>query len=1152
MIKWNLRFYIIISILYFKFANINCEIEDQGDFNKSISEYYNYQLEQETVLIKYIYYTKKNIFTFKNTSQLNNLFVNFYSIDCDIHISTNVTANNTNITEIKKDITSIIIKNRRISTIKFLVEPKINSGNNDKNIDFKTCPVIINSLYIDKFEITIKEKESMALSFTEFIPYIILQYKIQNLNEDSFIILSFIVDENNIFNIDIYNELNRNISSNTNIFLDYSKLSNIENDTLTIKIIFNKENISEKKYNVALIFKLIESNSISILRKNILNQGFTISKQVNQYYYLEIAKGEEGEIMLHNKRLYGELFGIIKPKSNINPYNESQYIKEDKYNELQFDSHTLKLSFKSYQTEQCEEGCYLFITYIHYNDEYSPKVGFEYTLLARIWDEEEINPQIIDIPFNEYIFGTFEEDSINHHYYSLYIPNDTESIIIQYEGIYIEGFIGFGKRKLNTLRKLNNTHNLNLEDNQMIIKYNKSKLNELKIYNYISFTFRIKYYLKEMFSIYYFRILILKNGENNIIYPLDSNIGNFCAPKKEENKYYCYCLLKNNYNDFSLNYSISTSNNNDKLTYNYFKIINGEIIGEKVDKYVSQEKYGNASLVKFIFGNEKIVNILSLLSISKEIIFPQIYTLQMYNFRNNKAFSFKIRQKLLLTLNYISGKGLIKFNHLKFYENSNYKGKPIFFFINETTKNMTFDAQELIFYTKFEEINKIKKITQGETLRDIVRSSRLPIYYYIKNEEEEINNLKVHFRIKFPKYINETTSFVINGYIMDEINFNSLKNINEEYIELKEPIKGSYDICFRNGILNINNTIKKGDYILIEIDSNSKFIYGEIIIEIMTMLKNDGNYILPINSYITDIYDSSENKSYKIVIEEEDIENNDILVEFIPDNSRITLRKYTENENNNIEMEDITDNNGIAQKYKITDFNNDFNLIIDVPHEISYANYILRYYFNEKQNKQYYKLNEDFKKIKENNDDIILEFNIIEMPNITDSIFLKIFGILYKNEIDIKNEFINTSETINKHIIKNQTFTTNNLNFKLYFSNIRSIADNNYSFNLEIKIDIENDIFNENLYMYKLPINLEEEFGTKNEFPIFWIIIISLLAFVIIIIIAFLVYKIIRLKKKNINLEERVLSSSFQNFDEGIIDKNTHSKKDEDKDNPFI
>jgi len=315
----------------------------------------------------------------------------------------------------------------------------------------------------------------MAISFNETIPYIILLYKIQNLNEDSFVSLSFIINENNNFNVDIKNELNRNISSTSNIFLDYSKLSKIENNKLTIKIMLNKENISAQKYNVVLIFKLIESNSISILRKNILNIGFTISKQVNQYYYLEIIKGDEGEIMLHNKRLYGELFGIIKPKSNINPYNESQYIKEDKYNQLQFDAHTLKLRFKSYQTKQCEKGCYLFITYSYYNDDYDTIVGFEYTLLARIWDEEDIDPQIIDIPINEYIFGYFEEDSIKHHYYSLYIPNDTESIIIQYEGKSIEGFIGFGKRKLNTLRKLNNEYNLNLTENQMIIQYYKNK-----------------------------------------------------------------------------------------------------------------------------------------------------------------------------------------------------------------------------------------------------------------------------------------------------------------------------------------------------------------------------------------------------------------------------------------------------------------------------------------------------------------------------------------------------------------------------------------------------------------------------------------------------------------------------------------------------
>ena len=113
---------------------------------------------------------------------------------------------------------------------------------------------------------------------------------------------------------------------------------------------------------------------------------------------------------------------------------------------MKFDSHTLKLSFKSNETKQCEEGCYLLITYIHDNFDFIPTIGSEFTLLARIWYKEEIGSQIINIPFNEYIFGAFEEDSINHHYYSLSIPENTEEIIIQFEGNYIDGFIGNGKK----------------------------------------------------------------------------------------------------------------------------------------------------------------------------------------------------------------------------------------------------------------------------------------------------------------------------------------------------------------------------------------------------------------------------------------------------------------------------------------------------------------------------------------------------------------------------------------------------------------------------------------------------------------------------------------------------------------------------------
>ena len=35
---------------------------------------------------------------------------------------------------------------------------------------------------------------------------------------------------------------------------------------------------------------------------------------------------EEGEIMLHNKRNNGKLFGLIKPKKGVYPFNMSEYL----------------------------------------------------------------------------------------------------------------------------------------------------------------------------------------------------------------------------------------------------------------------------------------------------------------------------------------------------------------------------------------------------------------------------------------------------------------------------------------------------------------------------------------------------------------------------------------------------------------------------------------------------------------------------------------------------------------------------------------------------------------------------------------------------------------------------------------------------------
>ena len=137
-------------------------------------------------------------------------------------------------------------------------------------------------LFISGYKIIIKEEESLALSFIENITTIELSYTINNLDENSFIILSFIFDENLLFNIDIKNILNRTISNSSNIFLFYNELSKIKNGLLTIKITYSKENTSEEKNNSLLIFKLIESNSISILEKiNLIQALLFQKKQIN-------------------------------------------------------------------------------------------------------------------------------------------------------------------------------------------------------------------------------------------------------------------------------------------------------------------------------------------------------------------------------------------------------------------------------------------------------------------------------------------------------------------------------------------------------------------------------------------------------------------------------------------------------------------------------------------------------------------------------------------------------------------------------------------------------------------------------------------------------------------------------------------------------
>jgi len=82
----------------------------------------------------------------------------------------------------------------------------------------------------------------------------------------------------------------------------------------------------------------------------------------------------------------------------------------------------------------------------------------------------------------------------------------------------------------------------------------------------LSFAFRPEHYYTSIIASYYFRVLYTKKDEIKYL-PMDSNFDNLCLPQNDTSSeyYYCFFILKNNYNEANLNFSVSSSKRNFKL-----------------------------------------------------------------------------------------------------------------------------------------------------------------------------------------------------------------------------------------------------------------------------------------------------------------------------------------------------------------------------------------------------------------------------------------------------------------------------------------------------------------------------------------------------------------------------------------------------------
>ena len=867
----------------------------------------------ETYQITFNKTKQSYLYGFPNKKYGNNLIVHFYSINCNIEINKN-----------KNDIIDIDLPNNKEENMYSFKINKNYISNSSFSINIKnflinnlnkgvSCPLVINSMEINKeTNLEIKESKPIILYFDKNITNINLKYKFKPVNS---MFLSFSYHEITFFEINILNKnktlLDKNdISYSSTLFLT-NEIKNI--DELIISI---KHNDKYKITNSSLLkFELVSNYSQpKFLEKNFLNKEFITSNVKYRYFYTEVNKGQGGEIMLHDKRGSGILIGsIIKKDSsealikNFKKYPDINALN-NKYNYLNYDRHLHKLSFNFSETEKCEEGCYILISYYHeINDKMDNEVGFEFSLLLRIWDDENFRAQTINIPYNEYIMGCFEETSVKEHYYSIYLSNQTDIISIQIIGELIEGFYKFGKKKLIGYYKPDNESNIFLQNNHKnAFNINTSEYKN----NYISFTFKPRRE-EDILSFYYFRV-IQANGDDYFISPLDSNLENICQPQEGNENEFCIFVLRNDFKSFNYNFSIFPSIQAQLFLINYKKISkenyftidqkkyseiirkNGYIEGDDTSfNFINKFNLNHVKYILFIISLDEIrtykfFGLHSTFSFGKKELYPSIYSSEIFQLCNiNRYINFSLQYNFSIVFNWLNGEGIINLNNYLVKQNidDNYYGKyykiPIFGSENNISFN---DIDSFIFCLKLEFSKNEEHLELGNPLYEFIQNKEFPLYFMLPIIHENVENIFINFRIIDLDYEKES-NFEIEGKIIES---ESARNYRENN-DFSRSKKGNYDICTKFGILNMNikenkeneknkenkehkqkkhnrqnskNIFpfhrKRGKYVYIKIspkDNNEK--YSNVLIQILAMGKNKEIQI-PINQYILRQFSSED------------------------------------------------------------------------------------------------------------------------------------------------------------------------------------------------------------------------------------------------------------------------------------------------------
>ena len=1108
-------------------------------------------------------YSNKYIYNFNGLGKNNNLYFHFYPLgDCQIKIS----SNNPSVEIVAKSnynnnlFYSQINSGNKLKSISYKIEP-INYLNKDSN---SLCYISINSVKVTNKNnnipiLNLKEKMPTFLHFNKNLKKIRLYYNLPKEKNES-IVFSFFIKDKVKFNVTFEPaSLNKTISYIDKFIIKKDLIAKSTNKNISILLTLKEE---DKESDV--IVRVIGDNSrLYYLERNFLNLEFILSEEKIHYYYMEVYKDEEGEIILHDKRKIGTLASKI--------YNSKEFPKVYDFKNIsnnsdeEFDIYSQKLTFNTTDCKNLNYKCYLLITYSGPHN-LSNVIGTEFTLLTRIWDKFEFISHIVNIPLNEYIFGKFDEKSPNYHYYTVFIPEESENINIEIHGYKINAYIINGIKKIN--KKNNGIYDIDYNYNSNKIK----KISITKAYfnlntfknQYISFSIFRRDMRSNKTAIYYFRVLQPDPINNIIIYPLDSNVENLCIPNLVFNINSCLFLLKNDYNDLSHSliikelydkvekyskiiisktnedyYSTNLTNkifdnfsehlNIDNITIDYYVIIKVET----KNKYKNKDNFFFTILSNFYETNTSI----------QIYSYKLIYLLERkeidFNLDINKNKQFKLR----IMNNMPQRKLEIRFfkeNDIKANFDNNY-GKQFSCLIDEFDKLKLSCQNNLAIYARFDfkrERQNLEEINYHNSFIPIIKKKDFPIIFYLKDTYNNGLDFNIYYK-------NKIENLNIIGYVIDFHDIEKLdKNRNKEYVDYYHMNKGIYDNVTQTGVIEFNNFTdpkidSKDIYYIIEIFGDSTNIIPDSNIYIYSNPKENFRYKIPLGKYIRGIFNSTQDKNQTYYIEPNNNKSNTITIIELSSNYKNIEISINKSNKCNLKKE----SKGYVQIYKIEGKINEFTIKLEHNDNITInnsliVNYIFKYYYSTAINETNYIPNVECyfepKNANESKTDINITCkNSTENNNTLNySYYLR----LYQNSNRIDDEELNTLAITSSKFCYYNEYHTNSSEFNFTVSGI-SVNEVYLGYLFIKNTHSENnwEIFKVTNLIINVSLSKQNEFGNLSKRYII-IIIIG----IIIIIIIILTITLIKTKKKNKELEEQVSKISF-----GAGDNDSESSDDE-------